>query len=550
VGAYQLLEELEQGGMGIVYKARHVTLGRVVALKMMRADALARPQDAQRFEREMRAVARLNHPHIIPIYEVGRHENRPYYTMAYAPGGSLARHRQRLPADPRAVLVLMEKVARAVHYAHEQGIVHRDLKPGNVLLDERGEPLVGDFGLAKLHDSDVELTQTGAVLGTPAYMAPEQAAGRTRDIGPPTDVWALGVMLYEFLAGRRPFQGDSGEEMKQRIRTDAPARLRSVAAGVDPRIEAVVHQCLHKATARRYATAAALADDLARCLRGEQPGARREPWTRRLWRDLRRQPLRSAALLFGVAAALGLLTAGIFGRWARPPQQPAAVLDPPVFLLRTAGPPPPGSRWLAGEKDATILPVPPGEPFSCQSGQLSLLELRTAPPWKRYRFEAEVRHESSTDGSAGIFFAYLRRDSPQGLYHTFWVLGFADWGGQAGTVDLDACRLQDAEPHRISEASLGPPVLQFPSVQQTGPPKRWRKLAVEVTPDEVRAFWEQDTQPIRKVPQEQLEAQGARLLSRIGLEQTEDRFTPDTSLGLYVQGGAASFQNVVLKQLP
>jgi tRNA A-37 threonylcarbamoyl transferase component Bud32 len=544
VGAYQLLAELERGGMGIVYKARHVTLGRVVALKMMRADALARPQDAQRFEREMRAVARLNHPHIVPIYEVGRYEDRPYYTMAYAPGGSLTGHRQRLPADPRAVLVLIEKVARAVHYAHEQGIVHRDLKPGNVLLDERGEPLVSDFGLAKLHDGDVELTQTGAVLGTPAYMAPEQAAGRTRDIGPPTDVWALGVMLYEFLAGRRPFLGDSAEEMKERIRTVPPPRLRSVAAGVDPGVEAVVHQCLEKEPARRYPTAAALADDLARCLRGERPVARREPWPRRLWRGLRRHPLRSAGLILCAAAVMVLGVALSFlVHQMTAPTPPAE--EPPLVLVGTSGAP--GQWRVPLGKEADVVAAAPNEPFSVRSDNVTLVELQPAPPWESYRLEAEVRQIKSKDGDLGIFFGHCPVASGQMRYHVFWSVGFADLGRFAGRLELAGCHIQDVPEWIFNTAPPTRPPHDFDPVSGDDGAGPWRKIAVEVDAEEVRVYW-QDEGCVIRAP-----------LARLEKDSTFVKF-PDPStlgesparrggLGVYVQQGLASFRQVLIKPL-
>src|SRR5262245_7082032 len=229
VGPYELIEKLAVGGMGIVWKAQHRTLGRIVALKTMRADAATHAEHAERFNREMRAAARLSHPHIVPIFEVDQDQDRPYYAMAFLPGGSLDKHLGRFwDASPEKAVGLLLPVARAVAHAHEQGVVHRDLKPGNVLLDEQDQPHVSDFGLARFLDSDEALTQTGVVLRTPAYMAPEQAIARAADIGPATDVWAVGVMLYELLTGRRPFTGENGETVKMKILTEAPLPPRTL----------------------------------------------------------------------------------------------------------------------------------------------------------------------------------------------------------------------------------------------------------------------------------------------------------------------------------
>ena len=195
-GNYELLEEIAQGGMGVVYKARDTSLGRVVALKMLRNGLLARPQEVERFLREARAAGQLNHPGIVPILEVGACEGRHYYTMPFAPGGSLADRGAR-PLPARRAAQLVAAVARAVQHAHDRRILHRDLKPANGLLGASGEPLVTDFGLAKFLDAVSDLTQTGDGLGTPAYMAPEQAAGLSARIAAPTDVWGLGVILYE-----------------------------------------------------------------------------------------------------------------------------------------------------------------------------------------------------------------------------------------------------------------------------------------------------------------------------------------------------------------
>jgi serine/threonine-protein kinase len=268
-GRYERLEEMPRSGMGVVYKARDPVLKIDVALKTMQAaPGEERPELAERFDREAQALALLDHPHIVRIYDTGRHGGQAYFTMGFMTGGSLDRRLDRF-RDPRAAAALVEKVARAMHYVHERGILHRDLKPGNILLDERGEPRVTDFGLAKFRDSELELTRPGAVLGTLPYMAPEQASGQLDRIGPATDIWALGVILYELLTGRRPFEGKMREAVASLICTAEPPKPRGLRPGLDRALETVALKCLEKRPEDRYRSAGELADDLGLWLSGE-----------------------------------------------------------------------------------------------------------------------------------------------------------------------------------------------------------------------------------------------------------------------------------------
>jgi tetratricopeptide (TPR) repeat protein len=288
VPGYEVLRELGHGGMGIVYLARQVGLGRLVALKMLPAEAQANTGALARFRTEAEAVARLAHPNIVQIYEVGEAEGRPYLALEYVDGISLARKLGGTPLPTPQAAELVETLARAMQVAHQQRIVHRDLKPANVLLTADGVPKVTDFGLAKLLDGAVAQTQSGGVLGTPPYMAPEQAASKSKAIGTATDVYALGAILYETLTGRPPFQAETPLETLQQVVADEPLPPSRLRLKLPRDLETICLKCLQKEPARRYASAAALADDLQRFLTGEPIRARPVGGAERLWRWCRR----------------------------------------------------------------------------------------------------------------------------------------------------------------------------------------------------------------------------------------------------------------------
>ncbi len=292
IGNYDIIETLGRGGMGVVYKARDQRLDRVVALKVLPSRLVDQAQryfgGASPFLREARAVARLQHPNIVQIYEIAEHQGLPYLSLEFVGGGSLAQklHEEKT-LEPRAAAELIAKLARAVHHAHEQGVLHRDLKPSNVLLTPDEQPKIADFGLAKLLGpltEDVYPTMEGVVLGTPAYMAPEQAAGDIKAVGPAADVYSLGVILYESLTGQRPFWGDNVMATLSRLATQPASPPSLLNSAVDRALDAICLKCLEKEPARRYPSAAALADDLDRWLRDEPITAARAGkahWLRR-----------------------------------------------------------------------------------------------------------------------------------------------------------------------------------------------------------------------------------------------------------------------------
>jgi serine/threonine-protein kinase len=273
-GDYELLEELGRGGMGVVYRAQQISLRREVAVKMILRGQLASEADRERFHSEAEAAARLDHPGIVPVYEVGDVEGRPYFSMKYIDGQTLADRLVDGPLGNREAARIVREVARAIHFAHERGVLHRDLKPSNILLDRSGLAHVTDFGLAKQITDAASLTRTGAVLGTPAYMAPEQAAGARGEVGPASDVYSLGVILYHMLTGRPPFQAASPVDTVLMVLEQDPVPPRLLNPKADRDLEMIALRCLQKPTDLRYPTAAALADDLDAYLHDERISAR------------------------------------------------------------------------------------------------------------------------------------------------------------------------------------------------------------------------------------------------------------------------------------
>ena len=274
-GDYELLEEIGRGGMGIVYRAVQRSLGRVVALKMLLRRDLASHADIARFRSEAEAAARLDHPGIVPIFEVGEHEGHPFYSMRYIAGTTLARRLQDGPVPPREGALLLARVAEAVEAAHERGVLHRDLKPSNILIDPAGLPHVSDFGLAKRLGGDQTVTHTGAILGTPCYMSPEQAAGSRGDVGPASDIWSLGAILYQVLVHRPPFQASNPMDTLLAVLELDPPLPRSIDRGVNRDLEMIALKTLQKPQDLRYASAGALAADLRAFLAGEPVAARK-----------------------------------------------------------------------------------------------------------------------------------------------------------------------------------------------------------------------------------------------------------------------------------
>ncbi len=586
---YEVRGEVAAGGMGVVYEAFDPVLGRRVALKMIRPGALDRADAVERFYREARAVAGLDHPHVIKLFDVRQRDGRHYFAMPFAAGGSLAQNLGRYAGNARAAVALVEKVARGVQAAHERGILHRDLKPANVLLDEHGEPLVSDFGLAKTDgapgaDSALvlgggTLTYPGQTPGTPAYMAPEQIAPHLGPVTVRSDVWALGVLLYELLAGRRPFQGGTRDELTRQIRTEEPPRL--TVRGGDATLEGVVRKCLRKDPARRYASAGALAADLRRWLDGEH----RKPLPVRAWRAARRHP---GAVLTAAVAAAALAAAAVY------------VLDPgreldrlqgkldrgeSVTLLEDVGRP----RWartLVGGDNLTTV-SPPAGPFAVHSRtQSGLVQIAPGPRGPGYRFFADVRFEGTAPrvvSKAGLFFLHSQHPTEEGEHHCFATFTVRDetlresknttWhaallaalpNGPFQTYPFAAVGPDDLEPLAHEVARTGHTYLKADLELRTfcqpapnhvvglggskwlrlppGGAGEWHQLAVVVTGDRVRTFF--DGRPLHDVRRAKEMALMRRvLLSHAArLPGNAAEFPASGALGLFADRAVVSFR--------
>src|SRR5881398_1428236 len=334
IGNYQMLDQIGHGGMGVIYRARQRHSRRIVALKRILGYEDSR-ETLIRFRREALAAASLDHPNILPIYEVSEDEDGlPFFSMKFAAGGSLRDAAPALCSEPYRSVALMAKVARAGQYAHDQGILHRDLKPGNILLDGRGEPLVSDFGLAKWLDTASDLTRTLTIFGTPGYVAPEQAEGSTQGLRPSTDIYSIGAVLFDLFTGKTPFVGEHAlAVIKQASERPAP-KLRTLLPSADRDLETICAKCLEREPQARYGSAADLAEDLERRLEGRPIIARPVSPPVRIWRWSKRNPKLAGSLAAAVVLGMLLVAVALPMGWSFfSTQPPPAIPEKSIAVL-------------------------------------------------------------------------------------------------------------------------------------------------------------------------------------------------------------------------
>jgi hypothetical protein len=563
VPGYEVLEEIGRGGMGVVYKARQVGLNRLVALKVLLAGPHASLEHLARFRAEAEAVARVQHPNIVQIYEVGKHGELAFLALEFVPGGSLETRLNGQPLPAREAARLAEGIARGVHAAHQQGIAHRDLKPANVLLAEDGTPRVTDFGLAKRLDVDTGLTRSWAVMGTPSYMAPEQARGQSRDAGVPADVYSLGACLYEMLTGRPPFQGASGSETLLQVLSNDPVPVQRLVPGVPRDLETICHRCLRKDPVQRYANCQELGDDLRRWLAGEPIRARPLGLAERMVRWLRRRPFVPAAALIALAATIWAIQGYLSNpERVREKARRDHARGLPVTLVGETGPPI-GFRWAEGEA-STFVSSARDKPFHVSTVSTALIEL-WEKPHSAYSFRADIHHENNPGGGEIGLYLGARRPDPPVSRLCCYVISFADCGrnvnrfrnqaGQAGSrVHIDffyfpsgpgMARFPGGH-QRISDGLFFVPPLDFT-------PTPWRTIEVHVSAEGIDAWWTGEDGEARRVawiPRKDLAFYAAQMKG-MKAEIGACTFDPQEpgAFGLYVRNGAASFRNVVLGPL-
>jgi eukaryotic-like serine/threonine-protein kinase len=572
---FELYETLGEGGMGVVYKARDLRLDQLRAIKVIRTGPFAGSMARQRFITEAKAVARLNHAGVVRIFSLGEHEDVLFICMEFVEGGSLQERLRQGPLAGREAAELLRQLALAVQHAHDAGVLHRDLKPGNVLLDAEGTPKVSDFGLAKLLDTDDGLTYTGAVMGTPSYMAPEQALG-SKSIGPPADVFALGAILYECLTGKHAFKAGTRSGTLARVKDQPPVPPRALRPEVPPVLEAICLKCLEKPSQQRYASAGALAEDLQNWLDGKPTHVKPAGGFRRVWDGLwrwRRPVLAVASVLLLAGLAAGLLWYFGYSDHNLWPIEAQLKEGKAADLIRATGEPQRWCWWLGGDKATTG--VERDGTFAVHGWPLTLVELLPRIDRSHYVIHAQVRHLKSNEyGTVGLYFAGTTHWNTAVPVRSFLCVTFNDLqdvrnkappamrqllGPSKGNpVEVKSRHYAESKDkvlldpeHTLFDREL------FKIAGNALQPGIWRTLRIEVSPSRARIFWE-DNVLVGEVtfanvdgkmemilePMRQLEPSHPALT---GLSiQTDSR----GAMGLVLSASSASFRNVRVEPVP
>ena len=561
IGQNRILEEIGRGGMGIVFRAQQESVKRQVAIKIIRSGFYAQSSVITRFRTEAGAIARLQHPNVVQIHEFSQHEDLPYFVMEWVEGGSLEKTLDNGPLSFRRAAELTRIIAGAVEFAHQKQVIHRDLKPSNILMTHDGVPKIADFGLAKLLDEQGNETQTDMILGTPNYMAPEQAAGRTSEIGPVTDVYSLGAILYEIMTGQPPFKGTDRLNTMRLVREVELTPPSKLQPGIPKNLEAICVKCLAKTPSRRYQSAQAFADDLTLWLADERPRGIPGVVGRGVTR-LRRNR---------VAAALGVICLiFVVALYLRDPDRPLRELQAklakgePATLIAEKGNPT-WFRWLEGE-DSSKMVIGKDGTVVIHASDRAMLQLLPSVEAERYRFQVRIRHEkSSLPGEVGIFFAHNSISVNDVPVHFFVQLTFNDIRGKKDLPIIIGKWPVPQVPnfarmlaHFYSRPTVPPKVdsemcakygLPFDPVGERE--EGWRDLAVTVTPEGITAEWDghqfgMSTDDIKMAIDREIAYLQKHLPLSTVLTVPRPIYTPRGSLGLFIERGSAAFCSATL----
>jgi predicted Ser/Thr protein kinase len=564
---YTDLQFIDRGGMGLVYKAVQTNANRIVALKIMNPIAQSDSRQEKRFKTEAEALARLSHPGIVQIYDVGHENGVAFFSMEYVSGGPLSKRIKAGPKiAPREAAELMAGVSSAIAAAHAVGVVHRDVKPSNILLNDIGKPKVTDFGLAALADSTARMTNTGALLGTPSYMSPEQASGRYDDVGPRSDVYSLGATLYELLTGKPPFVADTPVATAMKVCNDRVVRPREIEPKVPGDLEGICLKCLEKNPLDRYPTAAGLANDLSRYLRGE-PVRPLSPVQKALRWTKRHQVATVAPLLLVLA---GLLLFALWPLGEKEKIDRDLINGKEVILVKDKGMPR-WHRWELGAANLDLRDSPNGDgAVGFDAKQLSLLELGSDTFRDRYTFEAEIQHVKNFEYS-GCVGVYLMSRSEGNVRH-WQSVQFSDFPTRPPGVQEEVkpvgLRLRDrlsifhptyVDVPGISNTSKGEYFEFMPSNPDQRAenlnPAMWRLIHVVVTPEFVEVYWRDGPNgmngPVMRKPADRFP------VYQQAFQRTLDKDFPDQnriappwsargSVGIFATKAAIAFKNVRL----
>ena len=573
IDGYVLVKTIATTKMSVVFQARQPGSEQLVALKLIQQGAFADQESIDRFQQEIKTLGQMQpHKNIVPIYHVGRYRSELYYVMPYLADGSLAQQLPCFQADRRRSVTLIEKVARAVHQLHTRKpkILHRDIKPANILLASEDEPLLADFGLIKLLDDSQALTQTHKALGTPAYMAPEQTGLVPTPVSERTDIWALGVVLYEVLTGTRPFAKADDEDTSKlfwRIVHQEAPNPTMLKPDLDPGLAAVISKCLEKKPEDRYGNAEELAEELSRWLRGDAVTARSKVTGIR--RHIRARPKLSSML----AAIFLLVPIGAVALWqVRQPDRPLRRLQEDlrrgnsVTLIGEKSMP---VWWHPLRSDQARTSLGPDGYFTVQSSQTAMIELMREIPVESYRLRGRIRHETSElGGKVGVFFGYHSRVMDWGSYELYFQCCYNDViRNNALTKPAKARPIKNyVRFSPVLNADFGDSKLEnrefaldavghFDATLFTG--KKWRSLSVTVQPQQLLLQFED--QPALTINLQQKTKEFRTDLNAwldndknpdyVPLRSCEARFAHDGALGIIISGGAAAFDDFVLEPL-